>query len=382
MRIALFTDTYSPQVNGVARTLARLAGHLSERGHAVALITPADTRSDASDAFSTLHMRLPGIRLPFYPELRLVRPLNASESSRLRAFAPHIVHVATEFTLGWSGVQWAQQHDVPLVSSFHTDFAAYLTAYGGPGLEAVAWRFLRGFHARARVTFCPSQSTLQQLRTHGFAGDLRIWTRGVDADRFNPEHASHALRRQLASDARPLILCVSRVAPEKRLELLLAAHQQLRADFPAAALVVVGSGPALPRLREQAGPGVHFAGSLAGAELAAAYASADLFAFPSDTETFGNVVLEAAASGLPLIAADRGGVTDTVIHGWTGLCFSAGNANSLADCMRRLLQDEQLRRTLARNARAHALTRRWDHILDGVSETYREVVVERTARVA
>jgi glycosyltransferase involved in cell wall biosynthesis len=323
-----------------------------------------------------------GWRLPFYPELRLPRPLHSAAGARLRAFAPDLVHVATEFTLGWSGLQWAQQHGIPVVSSFHTDFAAYVSAYGVSGLEAFTWRFLRTFHARARLTFCPSRATLEQLRRAGFRGDLRIWSRGVDALRFSPQLACTETRQRLVGNAWPVVLCVSRVAPEKRLDLLLSAHQELRLEYPNAALVIAGDGPALARLSELAGPGVHFTGSLTGDELSAVYASADLFAFPSDTETFGNVVLEAAASALPLVCADRGGVTDTVIEGWTGLRFRAGDGASLAACLRRLCSDAPLRARLARNARAWALTRSWDQILDGVIGAYREASLEHRARVA
>src|SRR5262245_46322809 len=147
MRVALFTDTYSPQINGVARTLARLSRHLSERGHSVALVTPRIERDDPPDEVAALHIQLPGWRLPFYPELRLARMLDGNSAARLSAFAPDLVHVATEFTLGWSGLQWAQQHDVPVVSSFHTDFPAYVGAYGAASLEAFTWRYLKGFHA-------------------------------------------------------------------------------------------------------------------------------------------------------------------------------------------------------------------------------------------
>jgi glycosyltransferase involved in cell wall biosynthesis len=382
MRVALFTDTYLPQINGVARTLARLSRHLSERGHALALITPRMERDDAPDSAATLHIRLPGWRLPFYPELRLGRMLDGNSADRLSAFAPDLVHVATEFTLGWSGLQWAQNNDVPVVSSFHTDFAAYAGAYGAAGLEAFAWRYLRSFHARARLTFGPSQATLMQLRANGFAGDLRIWSRGVDANRFAPSCGSAAARQQLVGDASPVILCVSRLAPEKRIQLLLAAHEQVRSEFPHAALLLVGDGPSLAALRERAGPGVHLPGYRAGAELAAAYASADVFAFPSDTETFGNVVLEAAASGLPLVGADQGGVTETIIPGLTGLRFESGNSTSLADCIRAILREPQLRERFARNARAFAAARSWDRILDGLIDSYQEVLVSPTIQVA
>jgi glycosyltransferase involved in cell wall biosynthesis len=376
MRIALFADTFLPQVNGVARTLGRLVAFLRARGDAVALVAPripglADERAD-------LLVAPPSIPVPLYPELRLALPISPAAGRRLRAFAPDVVHVATEFTIGWSGVHWAGANGVPLVSSFHTDFPAYLAGYGFAGLERRAWGYLRAFHGHALRTFCPSQATLTQLAEHGFHDRLAIWSRGVDAELFSPVHRSDAVRARLAPGARHVLLYVGRLAPEKRIHVLMDAFEQIRARAPRpVALVLVGGGPEEHELRRRAAPDVYFTGYLEGTDLAAAYAAADVFVFPSDTETFGNVVLEAMASGVPVVAADRGGVTETVRPGTTGELARAGDAGAFAEATLALLHDSERRARMAQEARAAALVRSWTRVLDDLRGAYVEAAATR-----
>jgi len=386
MRIALFTDTYLPQVNGVSRTLARLVRSAERRGHTVALVTPRFT--EETDSPAKLHLGLPGLPVPFYPELRLCLPLPGAVRRGLDSFAPDLVHVATEFTVGMAGVQWAAEAEAPLVTSFHTDFPAYLSGYGFAGLENLAWQYLRRFHRKARRTFCPSRATLEQLRGQDFHPRLSVWTRGVDGDRFHPSLRSEEVRRRIAPDADRILVYVGRLAPEKRLDLLLEAFGRIRAAEREAGrrrtgLVIVGDGPDSERLREEAGPGVHFTGYLSGRELAEAYAAGDVFAFPSDTETFGNVVLEAMASGVPVVAPARGGVLDTVVPGETGLLCPPGDPAAFAETCRELLEDGERRRRLAEGSRSAAESRSWKAIFDRLFEEYGQVAASgREALVA
>jgi glycosyltransferase involved in cell wall biosynthesis len=383
MRIALFTDTFAPQVNGVVQTLGRWVDFAVGRGHEVAVIAPRlSKRSRESPA--TLLLELPSVFFPFYPELRLAVPLDPWNARRLRTFAPDIVHIATEATVGWSGMSWATAESLPVFTSFHTDIPAYLAGYGLAGLERGVWRYLRGFHDRAIATFCPSNATRDQLLKNGFHDRLRIWSRGVDARLFTPERRCDAVRQRLAPGARRLLVYVGRLAPEKRLGVLLDAFAMLR-DGPEgddADLVIVGDGPAAASLRNRAGEGVHFTGYLSGEALADVYAAGDIFVFPSDTETFGNVVLEAMASGLPVIGAAAGGVLDTVRQGHNGLLAEPRNAASFANAMRRLLGDDSFRSRLAAGARASAAGRSWDSILSGLFDSYAAAMVPAASRVA
>jgi glycosyltransferase involved in cell wall biosynthesis len=378
MRLALFTDTYPPQVNGVAKTLGRLVWHLRARGDSVALVTPRVPGAQPPDV--DLHLDPPSLAVPFYPELRLALPLVPAAAKRLRAFAPHVVHVATEFTLGWSGVNWAESNGVPLVSSFHTDFPAYLAGYGFGGLERRAWDYLRAFHDHSVRTFCPSHATLELLRSNRFHDRLSIWSRGVDAELFTPARRSAAVRQQLAPGADQILLYVGRLAPEKRIHVALDAFERLRTRTRRrVALVLVGDGPSADELRKRELQDVHFAGFLHGEALADAYAAGDVFLFPSDTETFGNVVLEAMSSGLPVVAADRGGVTDTVRSGVSGQQVPAGDVAAFAAAAQRLLEDDAERASLAAGARGEALRRSWGNILDGLRDAYAEAVADQAA---
>jgi phosphatidylinositol alpha 1,6-mannosyltransferase len=372
MRVALFTDTFLPEVNGVARTLGRLVAHATGRGHEIGLVTP---RVSPEEAVGTVfHRQLAGMPVPIYPELKLARPLDGAGRRMLGAFRPEVVHVATESTVGASGARWALREGIPLVTSFHTNFPAYLAGYGLSWAEGWLWNHLRAFHARARLTFCPSSATRELLRAHGFHDRLRIWSRGVDSAFFHPGRRKESVRQRLAPGADRILLYVGRLAPEKRVDLLVEAFQEIRAlSRRRVALVLVGDGPSAPSLRRSATPDIRFTGYLRGIDLAEAYAAGDIFVFPSDTETFGNVVLEAMASGLPVVAPARGGVTETVREGETGVLVPPQHPRAFARAALALLQDEELRSRLSRGARSEAERRSWPVIMDGLLEAWAEV---------
>ncbi|TVP42093.1 MAG: glycosyltransferase family 1 protein, partial [Gemmatimonadales bacterium] len=379
-----------------------LVRHLEEAGHEVGVITtrargaapiagpgavsnsaPSGAQSGAQSGApngapngatgSVFELRLPGVPVPVYPELLLPRWPRPRERRALDAFDPDVVHCATESVLGWWGRRWAIRSGRPLVTSFHTNFPAYAAGYGlGPAAGAT-WQLLRRFHEPALRTLAPSHETVADLAGHGFHPRLEVWSRGVDADHFHPARRSEALRERLAPGADTVILYVGRLAPEKRLALLLEAFPLVRARASTdVGLVLVGGGPMEADIRRAGHAGVHLAGYRTGLDLARAYASADLFAFPSDTETFGNVVLEAMASGLPVVGVDRGGVRDTIAHGVTGFRTPPGEVEPFAEAILDLVEHPFLRARMGTKARAEAEGRSWPRILDGVVDIYRE----------
>jgi len=381
MRIALFSDTFRPTMNGVARALGLLVEHAGRAGHEIALVTPDIDGADWPDAL--LHIRLPGVDLPFYRELKLARPwLSRDARSALADFDPDILHSATEAVVGLLGRRWAHARGVPFVSSYCTNFAQYTSGYRLGVFEDAVWSLLRWFHGGASVTFCPSRQTVAELGAHGFHDRMKIWGRGVDADLFHPRRRSAALRRTMAGDADIVLLYVGRIAPEKRIGVLLDALPVIRSGTDLrVVLALVGGGPALESLRAAAPDGVHFAGYREGEELAAHYASADVFLFPSDTETFGQVVTEAMASGLPVVAPARGGVVDTVEPGRTGYLFEPGDASDLARHALGLVNDVSLRRGMARHARSAAELRSWGDVFRRLFDDYGETLSSKNASV-
>lgn len=372
MRIALFSDTYPPNVNGVANTLGRLVREAHRRGDEVALFTPRISEGGAE--YSSVHLQSAGIPVPVYPELQLALPDLPGVARSLEAFEPDLVHLATESSMGLAGRRWAIRNRRPIVTSFHTNYADYARGYRLGAFEGGIWRYLRWFHHSARITFHPSRVTGELLQSKGFRSPARLWSRGVDAEAFSPVHRSSEVREEIAPGAETILLFVGRIAPEKSCALAVEAFTRIRPDFPGCALVFVGDGPARPDLEAEKVPGVYFIGYRRGRDLSRVFASGDLLLFPSTTETFGNVVLEAFASGLPAIVADQGGVCDTVADGETGYRCRPGNADDFAHRLSGLLGDPGLRATMGQRARAAALGRSWGKVFDSLWEGYREVV--------
>jgi len=324
MRVAIITENFLPKLDGVTRTLARLLEHLQMKGHQVLLLGPEAGMEHYAGAEV---IGTGGIPLFFYPELKFnfFRPLFFR---RLSEFHPDIVHIVDPVVLGPPGLATARLMDIPIVSSYHTNLAAYCTHFGFPFFTRPMWLYNRFIHNQCALTFCPSPSTATLLRTQGFE-HLRIWSRGVDTTLFHPKRRSLALRTQWLSTrtdldkaSQPvLLLYVGRISWEKNLSLLIQAYQGM--DHEHCHLVLVGDGPALTEVQSQLqGVPATFTGYLTGEDLSTAYASADLFAFPSYTETFGQVVLEAMASGLPVIGLQAEGVCDLVQHEQSGLLLN------------------------------------------------------------
>lgn len=369
LRVSLVSETYFPQVNGVSRALDRLVGHLVSQGDRVQLLIPRYREGEPALPPSVCTRSIASFPFPPYPEVSVCLLGPSGVSRALAGFEPHVVHVATEGPLGWSTVSACGRHSVPLVSSYHTQFPQYLKFYRLGWLEPAVWKYLRWFHNRTEATLCPSASIRQELIQRGFER-VRVWSRGVEADRFHPGKRDAAVREELGLRPGELALgYVGRLAPEKNLRLLLEAFRDL-SRRAAVRLVLVGDGPLRRELEAHAGPGATFTGYRRGEALARVYAALDLFLFPSVTETFGNVLLEAMASGVPVVGFRAPGPIDLIRHGENGLLADAVSAEALCQAALPLLEDGDLRRAMGAAARRWAESQTWEAVNSVVRETY------------
>lgn len=380
MKLALVTETFPPEINGVAMTLGQLASGLARRGFAVTVHRPRQAAESARGAGAPrpavagyaerLH---PGLPIPGYSMLRLGLPARGALLRAWRAERPDVVHVATEGPLGWSALSAAEALGIPLASSFHTNFHSYSKHYGFAFLTRPALAYLRWFHNRTRITLSPTEELNRELTRDGFHG-MRLLSRGVDTDLFSPARRDDALRAAWgAGPEDPVFIHVSRLAAEKNYALLFRAWGEIRAARPRARFVVVSDGP-LRRKLERAHPWAVFTGFLERGELARHYASADVFLYPSLTETFGNVVTEALASGLAVSAYAYAAAARYVRHGENGLLAPFDDETIFLDNARSLAaEDPRRRRQLGLVARATAENIPWSRVIDGFARDLREV---------
>ncbi len=371
MRIAFFTETFLPKIDGIVNTLCHLLDYLAVRGHSSLLFAPQ------GGPFRYAHtpvIGLTGIPFPLYPELKLVPP-HIDVSRRLAAFQPDLIHVLNPFSLGVIGLNQARTLQVPLVASYHTDIPGFAVRWGLGLFREPLWTYLRWLHNQADLNLCPSRATQQELEVQGIQR-IKIWSRGIDTRRFNPARRNQAWRLRLSGgqpDA-PLLLYVGRLSPEKRVHWL----RPVLAALPQARLAIVGDGPARPELeRLFADTPTVFTGYLQGEELAQAYAAADMFVFPAANETLGNVVLEAMASGLPVVTARAGGVLDHVREHETGLMFEPESQDSLIAAVSQLVTDEAYARRLGSSGWARVQHRSWAAVLDGLLADYETLIESR-----
>ena len=379
MRVAIITENFLPKLDGVTRTLARLLEHLQANGHQTLLLGPESGMEEYAGAEV---IGTAGLPFPFYPELKFnfFRPLFIR---RLHEFRPEILHIVDPVILGATGLAAARLFNIPIISSYHTNLAAYCEHFGFSLLTRPMWLYNRFVHNQCSLTFCPSPSTAAMLQKQGFE-HLRIWPRGVDMDLFNPGRKSAELRASwLQGRAEPeqktVLLYVGRVSWEKNLRLLIQAYREM--DHSRCHLIIVGHGPAYTEVQQELGDvPVTFTGYLTGEELATAYASADVFAFPSYTETFGQVVLEAMASGLPVVGVRSEGVCDLVQSGQTGFLLDAEMMSAdeqvigYRTYLEQLVLDERLRLQMQRAAHEAALGRSWHEAMECLVRGYHEVV--------
>ncbi len=377
LRLALFSDTALPQMNGVSRTLDYLAREVERRGGAVRLFTTSDPTAGATPGV----VRFASCPFWAYPQLRLALPSAATAAEELRAWGANLVHAATPFGVGLAGRAAARELGIPLVTSYHTSLSACARFYRLGALAEPGWAFYRWFHNSGRRTYCPTRAVQSELRSRGFL-NTALWGRGVDTARFSPRWRAAELRARLgagdgrAGDDRVVVAYVGRLAAEKGLETALAAMRIADRRAPGRfAFAIAGDGPYEARCRRLAPEGTVFTGHLSGDELSAFYASADMFVFPSTVDTFGNVLLEAMASGLPVVAADSGPSRE-VLGAGGGVTVPVADPDALAETLLSLAADPARRRALAASGLASASARSWRRVFDGLLADYGRVLAE------
>ena len=376
MKLALVTETFPPEINGVAMTLGHLAAGLTRRGFAVTVHRPrqgeAENAAHAAGPRPYAEVIYPGVPIPGYPLLRAGLPARGRLLRAWRAERPDVVHVATEGPLGWSALSAADALGIPLASSFHTNFHSYSKHYGFDFLTRPALAYLRWFHNRTRITLSPTEELNQELTRDGFRG-MKLLSRGVDTDLFSPAKRDPALRQTWgAGPDDPVFIHVSRLAAEKNYALLFRAWDAIRSVQPRARFVLVSDGPLRKKLQRRHSWAV-FTGFLEREDLARHYASADAFLYPSLTETFGNVVTESMASGLAVCAYNYAAAARYLRHGENGLLVALGDETDFIGRSVELARDARLRRSLGLIARATAENIPWGRVIDGFARDLREV---------
>jgi phosphatidylinositol alpha 1,6-mannosyltransferase len=364
------TESFPPDVNGVAHTAMRVAEHLLSQGHHPLIIAPepASSLRLPDSTFGYPVARVPSVALPLYPGMRIGVP-GQSIRGEIAAHGADLVHLAGPFVLGASGSAAARRLGLPTVAVYATDMAAYARAYHtGPVGQAICWRRLRQLHNAAGRTLAPSAAAAADLAAHGIER-VHLWGRGVDTSRFDPARRSARLRAGLAPGGEVIAGYVGRLAVEKRLDLLAGV-----ASLAGVRLVIAGGGPAAETAR-QALPGAVFLGPRHGDQLATLYASLDIFVHAGPHDTFGNTLQEAAASGLPVVAPAAGGPLDLVTDGVTGFLVEPGSADAIAGAVARLAADPQLRAAQGSAARRVMLGRSWAAICDELIGHYRAVLM-------
>lgn len=375
MKIAIFTDTFLPQINGVTNTLSRLGDHLTQKGIEYIFLTPDHPTKDFHNYniekfFSTCFF--------LYPECRFTFPNLLRINHILDQFKPDIIQLMTEFNVGLSGLVYAKQHNIPYITNFSTNYESILASYNMGILQRPMWRYCKKFHSGAVFTLTPSKETEKYIHSKGITR-TKIFTRGIDFECFHPNHRNDSLRKSLNIEEKIVLLYVGRVSPEKGLSLLRESMIRLNEKYnDRIALIVTGEGPMLPELMATMPKNVIFTGYKQGHELAEIYASSDIFAFPSGFETFGNVVLEAMASGIPVVGVSKGGVMESIIPHRTGLLAKPDDVDSFTAQLDEMIQNAEMRRQLGMQARKFAETRSWDSIFKELIHTYEEIIQKPT----
>ena len=374
LRIAVVTETWPPEVNGVAMTLAKLVQGLSHRNHDVQLIRPRQTKTDSPMSDSSLEeVLMRGMPIPRYPELKLGLPSKKTLVKTWTLRRPDVVHIATEGPLGWSALQAAKVLKLPVTSDFRTNFQSYSKHYGVGWLRKPIVAYLRKFHNATACTMVPTRELMRTLSQNGFA-NLKVVSRGVDTKLFNISKRDTSLRSSWgATDETKVLISVGRMAPEKNLDQVLKTYEALKVTGQAFKLVMVGDGPLKEQFQKRY-PEIIFPGMLSQTNLAAYYASSDLFIFPSQTETFGNVTLEALASGIPVLAFDCAAARDWVQTGVNGWLIAENNPEGFAAQAVTIFNSKDLLDQITQSTRQQVVHLDWDQIAEQVESVFWDAI--------
>lgn len=371
LRIALFTGAYNHIADGVSLTLNRLVDYLGQRGAEVRVYAPTIPQPALEHAGTLVPVR--SVQAPGRPDYRVSLGLSREARDDLTSFRPDLFHIATPDFLGLAALRRATRSGTTVVASYHTHFASYLDYYRLGALEPATWKYLKWFYDQCAHVYVPTPSMLAVLKHHSVRSDLRLWPRGVESDHFNPARRSQEWRRARGiADNEVVVAFVSRLVAEKGLDVVADVAKGLRARGTAHRMLIVGDGPERESLGREI-PGAIFEGHLRGEALATAYASSDVFLFPSETETFGNVTLEAMSSGLPAVVADATGSNALVSHDVTGFLAPPRDSSRFLEHVSSLVRDPALRVRMGTAARKSAEGYEWSRVLGQIAAYYEEL---------
>lgn len=366
MKVALVAESFLPHSNGVTNSLLRVIDHLASRGDEAMVIAPESKGSQGPVRYGIASItRLPAMGWPGYRDVRVALSGVGKISRVLEDYEPDIVHLASPFTLGWTAVRAANELDLPCVAIYQTEIPSYADRYGMGWGEGILWNRVLNIHERADLTLAPSTYAMRQLEQLGVPR-LRLWPRGVDAERFHPSKRSATLRSNWAPHGEVIVGYVGRLAAEKRVEDLARL-----AAVDGVSVVIIGEGPSHEKLKALL-PDAHFLGFLTGEDLAQAVASFDLFVHCGELETFCQTIQEALASGVPVVAPRRGGPIDLVDHGETGFLYTPGQLDEMVNYVTALVEDTELRERFAAHSRMSVEGRTWEKVCDGLMAYYAE----------
>ncbi|MEZ4745951.1 MAG: glycosyltransferase family 1 protein [Calditrichia bacterium] len=370
MKVVYFADSLPPIADGVSHTMCRLADSLLANNVQFQMISPFQPGENYR--WNSRVIKIPSVRFPLYRQYRLGLPQISRIAQFVRAFQPDIIHAVSPTFMGVYAQKLAMSMNVPVVASFHTHFSSYFRYYRAGAFEKLAEKTLARFYNRCDATFAPSENIIEMLKNQGVQS-LKLWTRGIDINRFTPAKYDVDLRLSIDAGTKPVLLFVGRLVKEKDLDDLIKMAKILEQRNLPHKLVIVGDGPMRKELRLKLKNAV-FAGHQSGEALAKWFASADIFVFPSTTETFGNVILEAFASGLPVVAANAGGPASLVKTGINGYLAKPNSPVDLCLCVEKLLDNRPLRIKMGMNARSFAEQFSWDAVNRQLLTDYQQII--------